>query len=109
MKGNVVSKEIEDLLIKEMSRQGLQITYNDEQLTIEPTVLRLKSITVNTVRRGRYITDPAFVPEELKDKNILWVDEPAKFYAVTESGEEIPVYCSEGITHNHQEIHPDDN
>lgn len=41
-----MSKKTEDLLIKEMSRQGLQIIYNNEELTIEPTVLRLKSITV---------------------------------------------------------------
>lgn len=98
----------ENLLINEMSRQGFKIVYDKEHLTIEPSVLRLNCLKVKTVKRGMFKTDPALVPPELKEDNVFWIDEPVEITAITESGEEIPVYAQEGVTVNHEVIRPEE-
>lgn len=94
---------------KELIRQGFNATVdNDGKLTLEPSHLQLTQINVLLVKRGRYITDPALVPPELQDKNILWVQEPPVVSAITKSGEEIPVYVEQVIT-EFKTVHPEDN
>jgi hypothetical protein len=96
--------EVEKLL----SDHGFNIEVdNDGKVSLEPGFLQLEQIDVRMVRRGRYIADPALVPPELQDKNILWIDEPPVVTATTKNGNEINVYVTQVVTH-FEEIHPDD-
>lgn len=92
---------------KELMRQGFSaVVDNDGKLTLEPSHLQLTQINVVLTKRGRYITDPALVPPELQEKNILWVQEPPVVTAITKSGAEIPVYVEQVIT-KFKTVHPD--
>lgn len=53
--------------------------------------IKLSSLAILMVRRRMYIVDPRRVPKELKDKNILEVQDPIQVTAVTTDGREIPV------------------
>ncbi len=96
--------EVEKLL----ADHGFNIEVDfDGKVSLEPFFLHLEQIDVRMVRRGRYISDPAFVPAELQDKNILWIDEPPVVTATTKNGNEINVYVTQVVTH-FEEIGPDD-
>lgn len=93
---------------KIMAEHGFNIEVdNDGNMILEPGFLQLDNIKVLLVKRGRYIADPALVPPELQDKNILWIEEPPVVTATTKSGNEINVYVNQVIT-EFKEVHPDD-
>ena len=66
-----------------------------------------------SVSQSRYASaDPALVPPELKDDNILWIDEPPQVSMQTETGNEVDIIFTdpENMITLHQEvIHPDAN
>lgn len=87
------------------------IVDNDNNIRAELDFIKLQTINIKTVKRGRYITDPALVPDELKDKNILWIDEPVVVTAITEEGNEIPIYLSNlenQVNIEHKVIEPEE-
>lgn len=87
------------------------IVDSDGNVCIEPTVLKLQTLNVKTTKRGMYKADPLLVPEVLKDDNILWINEPIKVTAITESGKEIDVVLTNidnQLNMEHRTIHPDD-
>jgi hypothetical protein len=99
----------EAAMSKALNGSGLEFTVdNAGEMIITPSHLRLDNIKVELVKRGRYIADPALVPPELQDKNILWIDEPPVVSATTINGDEIPVYV-QTVTTNYREVHPDDD
>lgn len=86
-------------------------TTTDGEVIAEMSNIRVATLKVDLIRRGRYITDPALVPPELEDNNILWVDEPPVVTAVLDSGEEIPVYFTNPenqLVITKRVIHPDE-
>lgn len=106
-----------DLMDKVVGEKAISIALNEAGLQFEvdnagkmiitPSVLQLEHIDVLLVRRGRYIADPALVPPELQEKNILWLDEPAKVSATTKTGNEIIVLVDQ-VTTTQKTIHPED-
>lgn len=98
----------EAAMSKALNNSGLNFTVDVEgEMSINPSFLRLDNIKVELVKRGRYVADPALVPPELQDKNILWVEEPPAVTATTTTGDEIPVYV-QTVTTEYREVHPDD-
>lgn len=108
---NKLTIESGDVISNLLTDAGLSIHSDGENVRIEPEYIKLQSIHIKTVKRGRFIADPSTVPEELQDKNILWVNEPATVTAITEDGREINVYLSNmdaQVVHNHEVIKESD-
>lgn len=104
----------QDIITEALSRAGFSIVFDGDNVRVEPSHIRVKHMRIKTVRRGRYISDPALCPPELASKNIIWIDEPPEAFATTENGEEIPIHFSpddsgEFVFLEHEDIHPDAN
>lgn len=72
----------------------INVAYKLKQTMSKPLDhIRVHSLKVHQIRRGRFIRDPHYVPPEMQDENILWVDEPLEITAVMdpEFDIEIPV------------------
>lgn len=100
--------ETEEYLVKALSDNNLAIEYDGKEILITPTCIRLKQIVINTKKVGYYKVDPELVPDKLKEDNIFWKYEPMECYGIEESGEQIPIYVSDGVQHNSEIIHPYD-
>lgn len=98
-----------DPVVNALTDAGLALHFDGDTVVVEPEYLKLQSIHIKTVKRGRFIADPSSVPEELQDKNIFWVNEPVQVTAITESGREINVHLSNmesQVVHNHEVLDP---
>jgi hypothetical protein len=92
--GAEITPSHDELVARALAQNGFVITTDGDDVKIEPSNLRLQQIKIHTVKKGMYKADPRIVPEPLKDDNIFWRDLPPEVTAITESGEEIPVYLS---------------
>lgn len=97
----------ESAIVEALSKSGIKLSYDGDELAIEPTVLRMKYITINTAREAIYKTNPAYVPPELQQDNLMWIERPPEYYAITNTGEKIPLYLTDGVTINREDIYPD--
>lgn len=107
---DLIEKRVgEAAMSKALNNSGLSFTVDaDGEISVTPSFLRLDSIKVELVKRGKYISDPGLVPPELQDKNVLWVNEPPVVTGTTTAGDEIRVYVQTVVT-EYREVHPDDN
>jgi hypothetical protein len=72
--------------------------------------IKLVHINIELTKRRMYITDPELVPDELKDANILTVDEPPRVTAILTNGEEVPILFTNPasqVTINQNVVGPD--
>ena len=98
----------EDVLANIITDAGFSLQVTDDEITVKPEYLKLQSIHINQVRRGRVksLVKPV---DELTDDDIFWVNEPPVVTAITEDGDEINVYLSNKeaqIVHNYEVIDP---
>lgn len=97
-----------DAYAKILTNAGISLQLTDGEITVKPEYLKLQSIHIKQVRRGH--VKSAIKPlDELTDDDILWVDEPPTFTAITEDGDEINVYLSNKeaqLVHNYEVIDP---
>ena len=96
----------DDLISKTLADAGLLLHLDGTNITIEPEYLKLKSIHIKTVKRGR-IKSTMKPADQITDEDIIWVNEPVEVTAITESGNEINVYLSDvdaQVVHNHEYV-----
>lgn len=96
--------------LKALSDAGLSLAIEGDDVVLKPQFLRLQSIHMKTVRRGHFKSTLKPI-EEMTDDDILWVDEPPVFTAITQDGDEIDVHLSNReaqLVHNYDVIDPRD-
>lgn len=78
-------------LMKLINDSGFSVADDGDGLRLIPNRLHINTLKIDITKRGQWISDPRFFPEDRKEENIFWKTE-IDATAILQDGEEATIY-----------------